>query len=262
MGIRFQFWQETSGSRQVLPSHLISMVHLNFQHSKAMQAAFLLDPFNAPPPFKQFVFYWYRIARAIFIVMYTTTTLHRRIPFSDFVFARIWRSSLALQLFSVKLLFPMYLRPIIYNKRLNVLGSVRWLEICTLYNLKCSIKIGSISMMRKRIQRNEVLSCSLGIDVNTCLHQDVVKENSVEEKNAFLTTKMSWLCCANFFPLPSIVHGLFFYAASMGMGVYCFGVMEVANNKIWESKFNKTGLNSCLDPNSCVKLKPFLSRTI
>ena len=128
-----------------------------------------------------------------------------------------------------------------------VLGLVKWLEICTLYNLKCSVKICSISMMRKWIQRNEVLSYCLGINVNTCLHQDVVKENFLEEKNAFLTTKMSWLCCANFFPPPSIVHGLFFYAASMGMGVYCFGIMEVANNKIWESKFNKTGLHSCFD---------------
>ena len=96
-------------------------------------------------------------------------------------------------------------------------------------------------------KKNEVLSCCLGKNVNTCLHQDVVKENFLEEKNAFLTTKMSWLCCANFFPPPSIVHGLFFYAASMGMGVYCFGIMEVANNKIWESKFNKTGLHSCFD---------------
>ena len=32
---------------------------------------FLLDPFNAPLPFKQFVFHWYRITRAIFIVMCT-----------------------------------------------------------------------------------------------------------------------------------------------------------------------------------------------
>ena len=143
------------------------------------------------------------------------------------------------------------------------MGLVKWLEIWTLYNLKCSVKICSILMMRKRIQRNEVLSCSLGTNVNTCLYyQDVVEENSLEEKNAFLTTKMSWLCCANFFPPPSIVHGLFFYAASMGMGVYCFGVMEEANNRIWESKFNRTGLKSCFEHNTCVKLLQFLSCTI